>query len=548
MVEPPKWLAVVDLVHRGPWWRNHGIFMLNLCLALPLLTAAINGFDSSVLNGLMILPDWETYFHHPGGITIGFMTSAQNIGALLALPIAPFISDGLGRRRALFVGSTIMLAGVAMQSTTTGVPEFIAARGIIGFGLNTALNAAPLLISELAYPTQRGQITAMYNSIWYLGSVLAAWACYAVYASQEQSSWAWRIPSVVQAAPSLLQMVVVWFVPESPRWLISRGRIDEARRILAKYHANGSDVLDPLVAFEVAQIQQALRIERDLAKSISYLSLFSTPGNRKRMRIVIAIALFSQWSGNGLVSYYINLVLEGVGVDNAGTRSQINGALQIFNFIVAINASLLVERVGRRKLFLASNIGMLISFCMWTLTTALWNTDNNKSAGKATIFLIFVFYLSYDLAYTPLLVVYSIEILPFNIRAKGFAVMNLVVCLSLAFNQFVNPVALDRISWHYYIVYCIWLFFELAFVYKFVIETRCRTLEETAALFDGDQPAMELQQLGNEAATHTLNEIQSQQLRSRLDAHARANMDKMRKSDPSLDRTESLASSASSAV
>jgi MFS family permease len=164
----------------------------------------------------------------------------------------------------------------------------------VGFGLNIALNAAPLLVTELAYPTQRAQITAMYNCIWYLGSVIAAWACYGAY-KQREGNWAWRIPSLVQAGPSVLQMFLVWFIPESPRWLIAKGRIEEARKILSKYHANNDDARDPLVAFEVTQIQHALRMEKDISKNTTYLTLFQTPGNRRRMRIVVALALFSQW-------------------------------------------------------------------------------------------------------------------------------------------------------------------------------------------------------------------------------------------------------------
>jgi len=99
--------------------------------------------------------------------------------------------------------------------------------------------------------------------------------------------------------------------------------------------------------------------------------------------------------------------------------------------------------------------------------------------------------------------------------------MNIIVCLSLAFNQFVNPVALKYFGWKYYIFYNCGLAFELAFVMRYVIETRGRTLEETAALFDGEQPALELQQLGHEAATLTLNEMQSDSLRARLDARIR---------------------------
>jgi len=128
-------------------------------------------------------------------------------------------------------------------------------------------------------------------------------------------------------------------------------------------------------------------------------------------------------SGNGLVSYYINLVLEGVGIKDTETKAIINGCLQIFNLIVACSAALLVDRVGRRPLFLVSNSGMLATFIGWTVTTALYNTKGNTIAAKATIPLIFIFYFFYDIAYTPVLVAYALEILPYRVRAKGFALM-----------------------------------------------------------------------------------------------------------------------------
>lgn len=135
----------------------------------------------------------------------------------------------------------------------------------------------------------------MYNSIWYFGSLVAAWACYGANQQRTGTLWSWKIPTIVQAGPSVLQMVAVWFIPESPRWLISRGRMDEAKRVLAKYHSTSGSVYDPLVAFEVTQIQHALRMEKEISKSTSYLTLFRTPGNRRRMRIIIALAVFSQW-------------------------------------------------------------------------------------------------------------------------------------------------------------------------------------------------------------------------------------------------------------
>ncbi|KAJ7593106.1 hypothetical protein C8J56DRAFT_490927 [Mycena floridula] len=514
----PAW-TIADFIHRGPWWTNRGILLLNLgCLSLPLLTASVNGLDSSLINGLQILPDWQTFFHHPQGTTLGIINSAQNIGALVGLPFTPFASDYLGRRAALFGGSLIMLAGVALQFSAWSVQMFIAARVIIGFGLTFCINSAPLLLIELSYPTQRGKITSLYNSSWYLGSIISAWVCFASYSRAQGSTWQWRIPTLVQAIAPLLQVCCIWFTPESPRFLMSKGRESEAARILAKYHANNGDPEhDPLVVFELAQIRHALRQEAEINQTTTWRTLFATKGNRKRMMIIIAIAVFSQWSGNGLVSYYINLVLEGVGITRPETKAAINGGLQIFNLIIALCAAMLVDWVGRRVLFIISNSGMLVAFGLWTVTEALFNVLHKTAAAKATIPMVFLFYFFYDIAYTPMLVAYTLEILPYRIRAKGFAVMNLTVYLTSAFNQFINPVAIEKLGWWYYLVYCGWLVVELLFIVTFIVETKGRTLEETAALFDGERPGLEqdLVRVGEAAAT-SFGVISSMQLESRL--------------------------------
>lgn len=482
-MDQQQWPTVADLVDRGAWYRNRGIVLVNLCIALALLTSYTNGFDGSMTNGLQILDQWEEYFGNPTGSTLGILTSVQNIGGFIALPLAPYITDGLGRRKGIFIGGVIMLGGVALQAQAQNVTQFIIARGMIGFGMTFSINAAPLLVTELAYPTQRGSITAMYNTTWYLGSIVSAWVTFGTFRIKG-STWSWRIPSILQALPSILQCSLIWFVPESPRWLISKGKDEEAKRVLGKYHGNG-DIYHPLVDYEYSEIREAISLEGELG-SVSYWTLFATPGNRRRMRVIIGLGVFSQWSGNGLVSYYINIILETVGIEAAGTKTLINGILQIFNFGMAFTAGLFVEKIGRRKMFLTSNFGMLVVFVGWTVTSAVFQDTGSKVAANFTIVMIFLYYAFYDIAYTPLLVAYAVEILPFTIRAKGFAVMSFTISLTLIFNQYVNPVALERLGWKYYLFYVGWLAFEAVFIFMYLWETKGRTLEQTAVLFDGE--------------------------------------------------------------
>lgn len=198
-----------------------------------------------------------------------------------------------------------------------------------------------------------------------------------------------------------------------------------------------------------------------------------------------AIGWFSQWSGNGLVSYYLNKVFDTIGITNETIQLLITGILAIWNLCWAICTSFYVDRLGRRFLFLVSCGGCFIFFTLQTICSAQYAIHGSPAAAHAVIAFIFLYYAAYDLAFTPLIITYTLEIMPQHIRAKGLNIYSVCVSVALIFNQYVNPIALDALGWKYYLVYVCWLAFEFVFIYFFVIETKNKTLEETAALFDG---------------------------------------------------------------
>ncbi|PCH35315.1 general substrate transporter [Wolfiporia cocos MD-104 SS10] len=476
------------------WYNNRRLISLHAWVVLLLITASTNGFDGSLMNSFQSLKQWEDYFDNPHGSMLGLLNAIQNIGSLAAYPFAPYLSDGIGRRRTIWFGACIMLIGVGVQTGARSLSMFIGARFCIGFGLTFATNSAPLLVTEIAYPRYRAQLTSLYNSLWYSGNIIASWTTYGTE-YMTGSSWSWRIPSLMQGIPSILQFFLVLLAPESPRWLISKGRDDQALKTLAYYHADGNE-LDPLVQYEFNEIKTAIELDRELDRNTGWKSLITTKGNRRRMIIIVAIAWFSQWSGNGLVSYYLNKVFDTIGITSPTIQLLITGILAIWNLFWAVFASFLVERVGRRPLFLISGAGMFVCFLLQTVCSARYAITQDQPAAHAVIAFIFLFYAFYDLAFTPLIVSYTVEILPFSLRAKGFNVFNFTISVALIFNQYVNPIALEHIAWKYYIVYVCWLAFEFAFLWFMIIETKNLTLEETAALFDGKEVTQRIAQTG----------------------------------------------------
>lgn len=275
------------------------------------------------MNGLQSTTSWKDYFHHPTGTRLGVVNAAQSIGSVAILPIVGTLSDKLGRRWTLLLGLITIIVASIIQAASVNYGMFIVSRIIVGCGGMLVSQPSPMLISELSFPTHRGKLTSLFWTWYYFGAILASWSTYGTQKHIGDSDWAWRAPSILQAAYPIIQLVFFWFVPESPRWLVANDRVEEAREILARYHTGG-DQAHELIDFELSEISSAIENERRAAAT-KWSSLVSTPGNRKRTFIVVCVGAFAQWNGVAVVSYYLTLVLDTVGIKDPDTQTLING-------------------------------------------------------------------------------------------------------------------------------------------------------------------------------------------------------------------------------
>jgi sugar porter (SP) family MFS transporter len=396
------------------------------------------------------------------------------------------------------IGCVLMVVGAVLGAFANGYGMYVGGRFILGFGNSMAHLASPVLLTEICHPQHRARVTAIYNTLWNVGAVLVSWTAWGTI--QIDNDWSWRSITLLQGVFSVIQIFFIWWVPESPRWLISKDRNEEALAMLAKYHGEG-DPNNKTVQFEWQEIKETIHLELAAKKSSSYFDFFKTKGNRYRLMLLIALGIISQYSGNAIISNYSNLIYENAGIKSQNQKIPLNGGQTLLSLIVGVIAASTVDKIGRRPLFLTATAGMCLMFTAWTITSAQYEkTGNVKTTGYPQIVWIWLYSVSYAFAWSGLLVAYALEILPFKLRAKGLLIMNMTVQCVLVLGNYTNPIAWEKLpqKWNLALIYTIWIFVELAFVYFFFVETKGPTLEELAKLFDGEDAEVAHIDLNNE--------------------------------------------------
>ena len=223
-----------------------------------------------------------------------------------------------------------------------------------------------------------------------------------------------------------------------------------------------------------------------------YSALFKTRSSRYRLACNCCFSIFAQWAGNGVLSYVLPAVLATAGYTDSITQANINLGYSCFQFAFALFGAAFVDRVGRRPMMLFSMGGTCIVWVGMTAATSIFAADDtNGAAAKATVACIFIFGAVYSVGLTPLQALYPVEVLSFEMRAKGMAFSSLAVSVGGLLNQFAWPIALAKIGWHTYIIFVIWNAIMFTTFYFFLPETRRRTLEELDVIFESGSPVKE---------------------------------------------------------
>ncbi|KAH7121681.1 sugar transporter [Dactylonectria macrodidyma] len=427
------------------------LLKLSFSLVSMVMFGSAVGYDGSMSGGLLALSQWTGFMDNPAGSWLGFINAIYWVAFGIGIPVAGWAANRYGRKFTVYMSFIPLIIGTVLETAAPSPAVWIVGRTFLGFPSAIFGNVVPLIVAECAYPSQRGVLTSLYFTGFYIGATVAAWATFGV--RNFLDSWSWRTICVLQLLCPLLGLPGLFLCPESPRWLVSKGRTEEARTMLINTHGGGT--YDQVVEEEMTEIETALAQEA-LVEGGGYSQMFSTKPNLHRTAITLTLGIFSQWIGNGVVSYYLPLILNTAGVTSVTDQTLISGCLQIWNWIFAVAGASAVERFGRRKLFLLSFVIMFLSYIVITSCSGSFAETGTKAVGTAVV----PSYL-------------------FTLRAT---------ISQFIFNTFVNPIALEAIGWKYYIAFAVLLLVYGIIVFFIFPETRGYSLEQITLIFEGETP------------------------------------------------------------
>ncbi|RYP08711.1 hypothetical protein DL764_001731 [Monosporascus ibericus] len=461
--------------------------------------STMNGYDGSLINNLLQNPYFKGYYSvENSGIWAGIVSSMYQIGGVVALPFVGPAIDTWGRRWGMIIGAGLIIIGTIIQGTSVAAGSFMGGRFLLGFGVSIAAAAGPMYVVEINHPAYRGRVGAMYNTLWFSGAIIASGA--ARGGLNTGGDYSWRLITWLQMLFSGLICLFSLFIPESPRWLYVHNKHAEAKAMLTKYHGHGNEE-SIWVQLQLHEYEELLNMDGADKRWWDYSALFRDRPSFYRLSCNVIVSIFGQWAGNAVLSYFLGAVLESCGYDHPIEQANITLINSCQQFLWAILGALVVDKVGRRPLLLFSFTGCSVIWLGMTIASAEFAKSGgdidaagnvivgtNTAASAAALAMVLVFGAVYSVGITPLQALYPVEVLSFEMRAKGMAFSSLAVNVGGLLNQFAWPVSMQAIKWKTYIIFTVQDAVQAAIIWWMIPETKGRTLEELDEIFKAKNP------------------------------------------------------------
>ncbi|WP_332733770.1 sugar porter family MFS transporter [Flavihumibacter sp.] len=415
------------------------------------------GFDTAVISGAeqSIQTYWSlSAFEH--GLTV----SIALIGTILGALLGRFPSEKLGRKKTLILIAVLYLLSSIGTALATNWYIFLLFRLLGGIGVGASSVTAPIYISEISPPKSRGKLVAMFQFNIVLG-ILVSYLTNYLIGMEGENSWRWMLG--VQVVPSLIFLLMLRLVPESPRWLIlKKNRIAEAEEVLKIINPEGYKEDVNMIRQDAVQV----------AGEEDNTTLF-TRKNRFPVFLAVSFAVFNQVSGINAIIYYAPRIFEmtGLGKQSSLLSSVGIGAVNLLFTLIALN---FIDRFGRRTLMMIGSFGLILTLGLVSRAFYL-----NDFGGLMITVLLLVYIAFFAFSQGAVIWVFISEIFPNQVRAKGQTLGSLTHWVMAAVVAFSFPMLAESLGGgNTFLFFCIMMVVQLLFVWKLMPETKGKSLEQ----------------------------------------------------------------------
>ncbi|KAK4495992.1 hypothetical protein PRZ48_013260 [Zasmidium cellare] len=478
-------------------WKRLSAKQLSFAIqTFSLVAIFFEGYDQGVMGGVNASPRYvqEVGIGMPDGTVTdvtkqGGIVSIYYLGAIVGCFLGGWIADRIGRINGLFIGALFALIGGALQAATQSASFILVARVVTGLGTGALTGITPVLIAEVSNATHRGGMLGYVFIANYLGISIAYWLSFGLaFINNGYSDIRWRFLLAFQCIPALLLLGGIRLLPDSPRFLASKGRIKEAREVLE--HIRGTEDVDVEFQEICAMAEHSTSNSPiEFVKILLSIGKQHAPHLSRRAWLCLWLQIMASWTGITAVTAYSPVLLRQAGYSTL-KQNGLAGGLNTIGIIGTIISAQLVDRLGRRVCLMGGAAGLflvnLIAAILYEVS--LHDPSIANSIAPAAVTMLFLFNLIYASTWGTVAFLIPTEIFPNELRAQGNGFGIAGWAIGVGMTVLVNPIMFGDIKSRTYFLFAGLNLLWIPIVFFLYPETSKRSLESIEAMFTSSSP------------------------------------------------------------
>ncbi|CAK7237143.1 hypothetical protein SCUCBS95973_009861 [Sporothrix curviconia] len=489
---PHRVTQLAQLHQRGWTWRQFA-YCSFVCLG-----EVAFAYPSSIIGVTLTQPSFLEYMglvDSTGTLTTkgnsleGALSGMFQAGGIFGILATIYAMDRWGRKMAVIIISAVGIVSATLLCASQNIAMFLVFRFFAGFASWGAVTVTPVYSAEMSPAALRGFFGAMNGIFIGIGYAFATYMGLAFYDTKSQSLGIWRGIYGIGLIFCFIPLLSMLIIPESPRWLLMAGRVDEAKLAMQKLHTGSSRPMADVTRAEFLQMTK--QAEHDKELNTSWTQIIRLPANRRRAALAAGFAFLGQSTAILVINNYNSILYKGLGY---GTRQTLVFQCGWITTGLSGNivGSLIIDYIGRRPLILGGIIGALACLCVETALVATYaspvpEVGANRSGIGAAVAFLYLFTFSYGVGVDTTLWIFCSEIFPNHLRAKGIAICTLSFCLTGLVYLEVAATAFANIGYKYYLVFISVCAVGIVWLWIVLPETTGMPLEEIAAVFGQEE-------------------------------------------------------------